>query len=283
MPTARPLRWAASAALLLLVAFGGWLVATGVAPREDVAARADGVVEQAAVTAAPTAVPTAAPTAADPTGPSPTTAPATGAASEAAPSDVPDPATPDADALAGVLPGEVPQALSGELVVAAGSSPAPGSGRVMRVRVEAERGLPVDVDAFAAFVMTTLNDGRGWGADGSVTFARTDGEADIRVLVASPATVDAMCAPLRTNGKWSCGRYGHAALNANRWVDGSDAFNAASGGDLLAYRQYLVNHEVGHLLGHQHTGCPGAGLVAPVMLQQSIRLDGCLPNGWPHP
>ena len=188
-----------------------------------------------------------------------------------------------ADALAGVLPGEVPTALSGDLVVAPGSSPAPGPGPVTTVRVEVEAGLPIDVATFATFVMDTLNDPRGWGSDGSVSFARTDGVADIRVLVASPATVDAMCAPLATNGKWSCGRYGHAAINALRWVGGSDAFNAASGTDLLTYRQYLVNHEVGHLLGHQHVGCPAPGTLAPIMLQQSIRLEGCLPNGWPSP
>jgi len=186
-----------------------------------------------------------------------------------------------ADLLAGVLPGEVPTALSGALVVMPGSEAAPGTGTATSVRVEVEEGLPVDETAFARFVMDTLNDPRGWGADGSVTFARTDGAADIRVVLASPATVDAMCAPLATNGKWSCGRYGHAAINAQRWASGSDAFNAASGTDLLLYRQYLVNHEVGHLLGHQHTGCPAAGATAPVMLQQSLGLGGCVPNGWP--
>lgn len=188
-----------------------------------------------------------------------------------------------ADLLGGVLPGEVPTALSGNLVVVPGSEAAPGAGTATSVRVEVEEGLPIDVAAFARFVMDTLNDPRGWGTGGSATFARTDGAADIRVVLASPATVDAMCAPLATNGKWSCGRYGHAAINAQRWAYGSDAFNAASGTDLLLYRQYVINHEVGHLLGHQHTECPAVGAVAPIMLQQSIGLGGCVPNGWPYP
>lgn len=186
------------------------------------------------------------------------------------------------DEAAGVLPGTVPRRLSGRLEIADGSAPAPGPGPVRTVRVEVEQGLPIDVDLFARFVMDTLNDPRGWGADGSVSFARTDGEADIRVLVGSPATVDRLCAPLATNGRWSCGRYGHAAINADRWVDGARAFLAA-GGDITTYRQYLVNHEVGHLLGAQHTGCPETGATAPIMLQQSLGLDGCEPNGWPHP
>lgn len=192
-------------------------------------------------------------------------------------------ALPSAPDDAGVLPGApVPTDLGGRLVVVPGDEPAVGPGSTKRVRVEVEAGLPVDPDAFARFVMDTLTDARGWGADGSVSFARTDDEADIRVVVASPATIDAMCAPLETNGRWSCGRYGHAALNADRWVHGAQAFLDA-GGTLTQYRQYLVNHEVGHLLGAQHTGCPAAGRVAPIMLQQSLGLNGCVPNGWPHP
>jgi hypothetical protein len=197
----------------------------------------------------------------------------------------PPPLTPEqeADLRAGIRSQEVPSSGSGELLVVSGSSDAPaGSAPISTVRVEVEDGLDIDGAAFAAFVMDTLNDPRGWGADGSVRFARTDGDADIRVVLATPSTVDAMCAPLATNGRWSCGRNGHAALNAERWVFGADAW-LDGGGELTDYRQYLVNHEVGHLLGHPHEECPVPGEPAPVMVQQSISLDGCTPNGWPHP
>ena len=110
-----------------------------------------------------------------------------------------------------------------------------------------------------------------------MSFARTDGPADLRVVLASPALVDALCAPLATAGQFSCGRNGHAALNFRRWVQATDEF-----ADRTLYRQYLVNHEVGHLLGHPHERCPGAGLPAPLMQQQSIRVAPCLPNGWPY-
>lgn len=197
------------------------------------------------------------------------------------------------DVTAGVLSREVPTAGSGELVVVPGSSPPPVEGVPVRtVRVEVERELAVDGEAFAAMVMATLNDARGWGADGSVGFARTDGEAELRVVLATPATVDAMCAPLTTVGTYSCGRNGHAALNAHRWWWATEEYARLVGGpgtavdapvDRTAYRQYLVNHEVGHLLGHAHVDCPAPGAPAPVMQQQTVQVGPCVPNAWPFP
>ncbi len=183
------------------------------------------------------------------------------------------------DMAAGLLSVDVPESGAGTFTVVAGSDPGPGTGTVRTVRVEVEDGLAIDGVAFAATVMATLNDPRGWGGDGSLSFARTDGDAEIRVLLASPTTVDSLCAPLRTDGEVSCGRAGHAALNLRRWVEATDEYAF----DKSLYRQYLVNHEVGHLLGHPHAKCPGAGQPAPVMQQQSYRVAPCTPNAWPFP
>lgn len=184
-----------------------------------------------------------------------------------------------ADRAAGLLAREVPERGTGVLDVVPGSSPAPGSGRVWTIRVEVEGGLPVDGPAFADFVLTTLNDPRGWGSDGSVTFARTDGPAPIRVVLASPATSQELCRPLDTRGTLSCRVGERVVLTLYRWVHGTPDY----ADDLTAYRQYLVTHEVGHSLGHAHVGCPGPGELAPTMLQQTKGLDGCVPNPWPAP
>lgn len=188
------------------------------------------------------------------------------------------PGLTQADVDAGMLGTEVVEAASGDLDVVPGVDPGPGTGTVHEVRVEVEDGLPVDGEAFARFVMATLNDERGWGADGSLSFARTDGPADMRVVLASPDKVDEMCAPLRTAGEVSCGRGGHATINFKRWVLATEEFE-----DLTTYRHYVVSHEVGHLLGHPHRSCPGAGRLAPVMQQQSYRVAPCVANAWPHP
>lgn len=177
---------------------------------------------------------------------------------------------------------DVPYDGGGQLRTVPGEVPAPDddAAPVATVRVEVEVGLGVDGAEFARQVMATLNDPRGWGHDGSVSFARTAGDADIDVTLASPATTDRLCAPVDTGGTVSCGRVGFAVLNAVRWAQGADPFLAA-GGTVEEYRYYLVNHEVGHVLGQPHVRCPAPGATAPVMLQQTLGLGGCLPNGWP--
>lgn len=198
---------------------------------------------------------------------------------ELATAAAPVPPVSAADRMAGLLSLDTPQHADGTLVVVPGSSPAPDPAAPVRtVRVEVEAGLPVDGERFARLVMGILNSPQGWGHGGALSFARTDGDADIRVVLASPDKVDEMCAPLTTRGAYSCGRAGHAAINYTRWATGAPEFD-----DLTLYRQYVINHEVGHLLGHQHTSCPGAGQLAPIMQQQSVRVSPCLPNGWPYP
>jgi hypothetical protein len=193
---------------------------------------------------------------------------------------VPTVATPAGpDVIAGVLVRYVPQAGTGTFTVVPGSEPAPGAGALRTVRVEVENGLPVEVTAFARFVMRTLNDARGWGHDGAMTFARTAGDAEIVVRLASPETTGRLCEPIDTAGPLSCRVGPHAVVNHYRWVEGSPDYH----GDLTAYRSYVVNHEVGHVLGHDHVNCPALAAPAPVMQQQSLGLNGCSPNPWPYP
>ena len=157
--------------------------------------------------------------------------------------------------------------------------PAVGVAPYVEYSVATEEGSGIDPDELASFVDETLADPRSWIGDGRHGFRRVSEGGRFTVVVATPATVDELCRPLNTAGRYSCGRNGYVALNLDRWNGATDTWTAS----LEEYRRYLVNHEVGHYVGGQHVPCPGAGQLAPVMQQQTIRLDGCLPNGWPYP
>lgn len=165
---------------------------------------------------------------------------------------------------------------TGQFTVVPGPAAPAKARRLVRYTVEIERGLALDPAEVAAVVDITLADKRSWNAAG-YTFRRVGSGGDVRILLATPDTVDKLCAPLLTRGQVSCRNQRVVVLNHRRWMLGAPAY----GTDIAAYRQYLVNHEVGHFLGHSHVGCPGPGRYAPVMLQQTLRLDGCRSNPWP--
>jgi hypothetical protein len=168
----------------------------------------------------------------------------------------------------------------GKPVVVRGGTTRSGTGPLRTYTVAVEGGLGIDPTAFAAAVDATLADQRSWGAADRLSFQRVDsGAVSFKVVLASPALTDAMCAPLSTNGNLSCGNGSTAVLNAFRWQKGADAYV----GDLPRYRQYVVNHEVGHTLGHGHAACTKAGAIAPVMMQQTKGVGSCVAQPWPFP
>lgn len=149
----------------------------------------------------------------------------------------------------------------------------------VRYRVEV-RTSAGDVGTFAEVVDQTLSDPRGWVRAG-FRLVRDDAGAPYRLVLAEGPEVDDLCRPYDTYGKYSCQNGPVVALNADRWRTATPEWT----GDLATYRQMLVNHEVGHLLGQHHptSQCPARGQPAPIMAQQSTELDGCQPNPWPLP
>jgi hypothetical protein len=143
----------------------------------------------------------------------------------------------------------------------------------MKIRYTTRVDPDVDYDPkqFRNEVKTYLADPHGWRSEGYV-FVRSSSPAVV-IYLSSPQT-------LETNGcrdaSLSCAELGgrHMYLNAMRWKKGS----AASKLSLSDYRQYMVTHEMGHILGHDHVGCPGRGEPAPLMMQQTLGIGTCNPN-----
>lgn len=145
-------------------------------------------------------------------------------------------------------------------------------------RILIERGLEAEIPQWVATVTAVLDDERGWRAAGKRFVLVDDAEREeFSILLARPRTVDRLCRPLRTGGIYSCGRHGRAALNLMRWREGA----ASWGEELDGYRVYMINHEVGHLIGMPHKRCPKRGAPAPVMVQQTKSLFGCTARAWP--
>lgn len=158
--------------------------------------------------------------------------------------------------------------------------PVVGNGELRTYRLEIEPAAAVDPRVFTDLAERILRNERGWTGAADWSLQRVTGrEADIRVVVATPDTVDRLCARagLDTHGEVSCWNGEFAAINADRWVKGAKGFI----GSLRSYRQYLLNHEVGHGLGYAHEVCPRPGAPAPIMQQQTYATRPCIANGWP--
>ncbi|MGH3738403.1 MAG: DUF3152 domain-containing protein [Micromonosporaceae bacterium] len=177
-------------------------------------------------------------------------------------------------------PPSVPYSGSGNFTTAAGQSAVLGrGGSLLRYRVQVEQGSGQDAAEFAEYVDTTLADKRSWIAGGNVRFQRTpSGPYDFTVYLATPTTTDRLCAPLPTSGYTSCRQGDNVVVNLARWLLGVPHWDS----ELETYRRYVVNHEVGHRVGHQHVLCSGKGDPAPVMQQQTLKLAGCKGNAWPY-
>jgi Protein of unknown function (DUF3152) len=187
------------------------------------------------------------------------------------------------------MPGAAPVHGTGRFSYAAGRGRVLGAeGPVRHFRVAVEQGSGEDVAAFAGQVEATLGDARSWVGERRLRLQRVPGseEADFTVYLATRDTADAMCQEGGTDitdgaqPYTSCRTTGRAIINLDRWRLSSPPYVAA-GVPLAAYRQYVVNHEVGHELGHHHEGCPRRGGPAPVMVQQTLTLRGCVPYPWP--
>jgi len=135
-----------------------------------------------------------------------------------------------------------------------------------------------DPDAVARVIHEVLDDERGWASYGKNSFnlVPTDAPGQLTFYLASPPTVDALCGADVTKGTWDCRKDRTIVLNSDRWFYGAPTYP-----ELSDYRAFMINRQVGFLLGQGNATCKKKGAKAPVMMDQGKTLDGCLPNPWP--
>ncbi|MCX6482114.1 MAG: DUF3152 domain-containing protein [Mycobacterium sp.] len=222
----------------------------------------------------------------------------------------------DANLPAGIVPSGGPFTEAGERTwhIVPGATPKIGEGtaKVFKYTVEVENGIDTTSfggdEGFARMVTETLDNPKSWTHNPQFAFQRIDAttpdlKPDFRVSLTSPMTIREGCG-YEIEIETSCYNpvYGPDAdprvfINLARWVRGAVPFQ----GDIGSYRQYLINHEVGHAIGYTtHEPCDRNGALAPIMMQQTfstsdndaaqfdpeyVKPDGktCRFNSWPYP
>lgn len=140
-----------------------------------------------------------------------------------------------------------------------------------------------ECDVFTSKVHEVLASARGWKQAG-VKFIETDSsrECDISISLVCDECVRKKCgADFR---KLSCTYWletpRRCYINLYRWINGAPNESRL---ELERYREYVINHEIGHALGLEHDDCSRDNITAPVMLQHTIGVGMCEPNPWPLP
>lgn len=235
-----------------------------------------------------------------------------GAAGSATRGAGPDPADVDVKLPPTELPpgGRFAEAGDGDYRVIGGPGAAAGQGteQTFRYVVEVEGGVDTAEyggdDAVARFIDATLTDPRSWANDPRFRFehVKPGEKPDLRLQLSSVGTTREKCGGVDLEMETSCrttlNGENIVVLNDARWSRGAGPFH----GDIGSYRQYLVNHEVGHAIGYaQHVACGADGALAPIMMQQTLSLNNselnsfspdsdypddnatCHYNPWPYP
>lgn len=148
--------------------------------------------------------------------------------------------------------------------------------------------IPERENEFKTIAQNVLNDPRGWKKYGYSFVLDSDTKRKpntIKITLSNVANLRKGCMSLSGLSCYNPNN-NNVYINIENWI-GNDK-NAFGTARINEYREYVINHEVGHALGLDHMPPAQkkarAGKFASVMLQHSKGADWilpCLPNSWP--
>lgn len=114
------------------------------------------------------------------------------------------------------------------------------------------------------------------GRAGAIFEPSTDGNCDFNIVLAQASTLltfSSVCSE-----QYSCRVGNNVIINDDRWNSGTDVW-MSGGGDLARYRTMVINHEVGHRLGHidnEMTCARGGGWPSGTAYAGAVHIFGWL-------
>jgi hypothetical protein len=143
--------------------------------------------------------------------------------------------------------------------------------KTVKYQVVVDPDVDYPSEKFKELVQIYVADPNGWESKGYRFVYSPKGDVVIHLssqhTMKTSGCFDAMLSCAEMNGK-------HMKINEYRWKHGSSKSRLV----LEKYRQYVISHEMGHILGHDHEQCPAPGAPAPIMMQQTQGIGKCLPN-----
>jgi len=142
----------------------------------------------------------------------------------------------------------------------------------LRYKLSIESDIKRSLKNFKKDVDNILSHPKSW----KVNFIQDNINYDLEITLASAKNIKTYCnfsglscADPTNNKIW---------INNSRWINGAKPSKLS----LKNYRIYLINHEVGHILGFRHA-IPKKNRKVPVMNQHTLGLKGGKPWMFPLP
>jgi hypothetical protein len=161
-----------------------------------------------------------------------------------------------------------------------------GGKEVWYVATKVDNDIPISDESFHKKVVQTLSKPRGWQSIDNIEFRfvswntlnHIKSRNKIPVRLSANETIVKECGFKELERLSCCNTITKQVwLNYYRWKNGAKPSKLT----LDRYRNYMINHEIGHALGRLHAKCPCEGCSAPIMMQHTITIGKCKPNDKP--